>query len=57
MHEDVERKLKIENLTRCVNCLRFVACSEPRKKTLWTVCVSKKSVLKKVTVLSFKENV
>ena len=31
---DVERKLKIENLTACMNCKRFVRCKEPHKEDI-----------------------
>jgi hypothetical protein len=32
MDEEVDRKLRIENLTRCMNCSGFVTCREPFKE-------------------------
>jgi hypothetical protein len=31
MKEETRRKLRIENLTRCMNCLAFSVCNEERK--------------------------
>jgi hypothetical protein len=32
MDKETSRKLKIENLTRCMNCLAFVTCKEHFKE-------------------------
>ena len=32
--KSVRRKIKIENLTRCMNCLTFVTCVEPLKENV-----------------------
>jgi hypothetical protein len=32
MDEKLSHKLKIENLTRCMNCSAFVTCREPFKE-------------------------
>jgi hypothetical protein len=32
MNEEVDKKLRIENLTRCLNCSVFVTCKEPYKE-------------------------
>ena len=32
MNKGLQRKLKIENLTRCMNCSVFMACREPLKE-------------------------
>lgn len=34
MDEELERKLKIENLTSCMNCRKFVTCKEPFKENV-----------------------
>jgi hypothetical protein len=34
MNEKLERKVRIENLTRCMNCLSFTTCSEPFKENM-----------------------
>jgi hypothetical protein len=34
MNEGFQRKLKIENLTRCFNCSMFVTCEEPFKEDI-----------------------
>lgn len=34
MDKELERKLKIENLTRCMNCFAFVTCKEPYKENV-----------------------
>ena len=34
MKIDVDRKLRIENLTRCMNCLAFVTCVECNKENV-----------------------
>ena len=34
MKIDLDEKLRLENLTRCINCSRFVSCEEHRKETL-----------------------
>lgn len=34
MDEEVERKLRIENLTRCMNCSAFVTCKESYKENV-----------------------
>jgi hypothetical protein len=34
MSEGLQRKLKIENLTRCMNCSVFVTCKEPFKEDI-----------------------
>jgi hypothetical protein len=34
MSKRVDKKLKIENLTRCMNCNRFVTCSEKEKENI-----------------------
>ena len=34
MNEGIERKLRIENLTRCMNCSVFVTCAEPFKENV-----------------------
>lgn len=31
---EFDRKLKIENLTRCMNCSRFVTCEETFKENV-----------------------
>jgi hypothetical protein len=34
MKNNLERKLRIENLTRCMNCEAFVTCKECEKENL-----------------------
>ncbi len=34
MNIKLERKLRIENLVRCMNCLSFTTCSEPFKENM-----------------------
>jgi hypothetical protein len=34
MNKETERKLQIENLTRCMNCSRFGTCSEKEKENI-----------------------
>jgi hypothetical protein len=58
MNKDVERKLKIENLTRCINCLAFVVCCESRKEDI-ADCVRFKEVGlgNQVTVFNLRQGV
>jgi hypothetical protein len=32
--EDANRKIKMENLTNCMNCLKFLRCPEPFKENM-----------------------
>jgi hypothetical protein len=32
MNKETDRKLRMENLTRCMNCLTFSVCNEERKE-------------------------
>jgi hypothetical protein len=34
MDKEIERKLRIENLTRCMNCAAFVTCKECEKENV-----------------------
>lgn len=34
MDNEIERKLRIENLTRCMNCSAFVTCKECEKENV-----------------------
>ncbi len=34
MNNEIERKLRVENLTRCMNCAGFVACEECEKENM-----------------------
>jgi hypothetical protein len=58
MNKDVERKLKIENLTRCMNCLAFVACCELRKEDI-VDCQNFKEIglENQVTLVNLREGV
>jgi hypothetical protein len=58
MKEETTRKLKIENLTRCMNCSGFVACCELRKEDI-VDCQNFKEVglENQVTLVNLKEAV
>jgi hypothetical protein len=32
--KEAERKIKIENLTNCMNCMKFLTCREPFKENV-----------------------
>lgn len=34
MNKETDRKLKIENLERCLNCSLFAGCLEPKKEDI-----------------------
>jgi hypothetical protein len=57
MKKELKRKLKIENLTRRMNCSGFVACFELEKEDI-VDCVRFKEVCpeNQVTVINLRED-